>query len=171
MHTGKQKKILRLFELGLYSCDRNGNILSHHFNRNKALALRPVGRGGYYQVILQNKTQKIVALNHLVIFLFFNGEYDSSLQVDHIDGNKSNLEISNLEAVTRSENLLRSYKNGTHFQGGERSPASKLNAVQIAEIRNRYMAGDTQRSLAKIYRVTHQNIWCIVHNKSWRCVL
>ena len=41
----------------------------------------------------------------------FNGKSD--LTVDHIDGNKLNNSLDNLEYVTREENLIRSWKTGS----------------------------------------------------------
>lgn len=50
---------------------------------------------------------------HRIVASAFNYEkYFDNATVDHIDGNKMNNHISNLEWVTQSENEKRSYKNG-----------------------------------------------------------
>jgi hypothetical protein len=50
---------------------------------------------------------------HLVVATLFIGERPSPEHVvDHLDGNKRNAQVSNLEWVTRSENTQRAYDNG-----------------------------------------------------------
>lgn len=44
-----------------------------------------------------------------------------NLQVNHIDGNKSNNSLVNLEWCTDSENKIHAYKNGLMIGGNEHS--------------------------------------------------
>lgn len=44
---------------------------------------------------------------HQIIYLAFKGEIPEGYVIDHVDGNKLNNSISNLEAVTRKENAKR----------------------------------------------------------------
>lgn len=72
----------------------------------RGVMLRPtLGKEGYYSVlltILQN--QKLCSVHRLVATTFIpNPEHKP--QVNHIDGNKLNNEVSNLEWVTQSENM------------------------------------------------------------------
>lgn len=61
---------------------------------------------GYF-FIKENK--KKLRVHRLVAETFFG---KSLLTVDHIDGNKSNNDISNLEYVTQSENSKRAWESG-----------------------------------------------------------
>lgn len=63
---------------------------------------------GYYRVAFRGKNYLV----HKLIAELFIGKSD--LTVDHIDGNKLNNAVSNLEYVTASENVKRAYKNGLH---------------------------------------------------------
>lgn len=47
---------------------------------------------------------------HRAVLEAFEGECDS--EIDHIDGNKKNNALYNLEYVTRSENMRRAWQNG-----------------------------------------------------------
>lgn len=57
---------------------------------------------GYLQLTIKNKTIKI----HRLVIEAFKGKSD--LTVDHIDGNKLNNSLDNLQYLTREENLIKS---------------------------------------------------------------
>ena len=62
---------------------------------------------GYLQLTIKNKTIKV----HRLVIEAFKGKSD--LTVDHIDGNKLNNSLDNLQYLTREENLIRSWKTGS----------------------------------------------------------
>lgn len=67
---------------------------------------------GYNQVSLYNgsrSSRKVHFVHRLVAKAFIDGEKDS---VNHIDGNKDNNNVDNLEWVTKSENTVHAYENG-----------------------------------------------------------
>jgi len=49
-------------------------------------------------------------LLHRLVYLQRHGDIPAGLVIDHIDGNKTNNAISNLQAITTSENIKRAYK-------------------------------------------------------------
>ncbi|CAM9095849.1 unnamed protein product [Ectocarpus sp. 12 AP-2014] len=57
---------------------------------------------------------------HLLVAEAFIGERREGYQVDHIDGNESNNDVSNLEYVTASENNKRAYASGKRKPPGEK---------------------------------------------------
>lgn len=66
------------------------------------------GKNGYVTIRFDGKSHKI----HRVIATAFNlPQKENEDQIDHIDGDRSNNKVSNLEWVTRSENVSRSYQN------------------------------------------------------------
>ena len=62
---------------------------------------------GYARIKLNGKSVRV----HRLVMELFKGPSD--LTVDHIDGNKLNNSLDNLEYVTREENLIRSWKTGS----------------------------------------------------------
>ena len=78
-------------ETGLIRNDKTGRILKAH-----------LGTSGYYQVMLGRKTSPLY-VHRLVAIAFLNNP-DKLPQVDHIDGDKTNNNVSNLRWVTVSEN-------------------------------------------------------------------
>lgn len=96
---------------GKYQASSYGRIRSLSYNRTKQIKLLSIcpNRAGYYLVPLQvnNKSKRILV--HRLIALTFIPNEDNKPQVNHIDGDKSNNRLDNLEWVTGSENVK-------HFQ-------------------------------------------------------
>lgn len=87
----------------------NGNVWTTFKNFSK-LQKGFVNKSGY---VIVNYNKKSVQ-KHRLIMSFFNG--DSELTVDHIDGNKENNSLSNLEYVTSKENCERRQKRLGNYQ-------------------------------------------------------
>ena len=110
--------------VGLYQASNLGNIRSldkfsltnNRFNKMKRKVkgriLKPHlnKRTGYLQVILSNDKNKKIWLVHRLIALTFIPNLENKEQVNHIDGNKHNNNVENLEWVTCSENMKHAFK-------------------------------------------------------------
>ena len=116
----------------------------------------------------QNGTRKNYRVHRLVAEYFIDN-INSLKEVNHIDGNKQNNNVSNLEWCTRQENLKHAHKIGLRkAKSGEEHNAVKLKETDVKEIRNLYRNGYTQKNIAEIYNVTQANISTIVLNKTWK---
>lgn len=99
---------------GLYQVSNFGNVKSlprkTNNQYNKGIIMKQMIYRGYSKVQL-NKNGKIkwFAVHRLVAQAFLPN-LDNKPQVNHIDGNKLNNNLSNLEWVTGSENQLHSYR-------------------------------------------------------------
>lgn len=92
-----------------YYITSHGRIIN---NRGHMLKLS-IDRNGYSTyTISMNGTPIFVQLHRLVLETFNPIENCEKMMVNHIDGNKSNNELLNLEWCTRSENTLHSYSHG-----------------------------------------------------------
>lgn len=91
---------------GLYQISDKGRVWSVKYNRY----LKPrVGRCGYYQVELRQKNGKRkLELLHRLLALTFIPNPEKLPVVNHIDKNKLNNDISNLEWCSQQGNSLHS---------------------------------------------------------------
>lgn len=87
---------------------RNGRLLSQSLN----------DENGYYRVYLHRKKYYV---HRLVYHAFFDCEIDG-YEINHIDGNKKNNHIANLERCTHEDNMKHAVRTGLYRQKGRRYP-------------------------------------------------
>lgn len=99
----------------LYMCSTNGDVISIPRNGtiNDYRILKPkVDKDGYYRVVLyKNNNRKEYSIHRLVAMTFIQNK-DNLPQVNHIDGNKKNNNIDNLEWCDNFRNSSHAYEIG-----------------------------------------------------------
>lgn len=106
---GEEWRSLSFCNLSNYCVSSMGRIKNLN---NKLLAAQPHHQSGYLQIrLVDDFGRKTTKLVHRLVFLAFVNEcIDEGLQVDHIDGDRTNARLSNLELVSVSENIQRQSK-------------------------------------------------------------
>ena len=106
---------------GLYQISDFGNVKSLISNR----LLKPSqDTFGYVRFnALKNKKSKTLRIHRLVMEVF--NPINSFMQVNHIDGNKLNNRLNNLEWCTDSDNKKHAYKTGLMTPGNQYSKRIK----------------------------------------------
>ena len=122
---------------------------------------------GYLKISLYNNNIELNYSVHRLVAMSFKQNSDFSLEVDHINGVKTDNKLVNLEFVTCSENIRRSYSMGLQNKKGENHTRCKLNKNKVIEIRKRYKSGSKQIDLANEFNIVKSNICNIVHDRSW----
>lgn len=99
---------------GLYQVSNLGRVKSLNYNHTKKEKILSLDhqKNGYLRVILQNKNKITRYRVHRLVAKTFISENDNSLQVNHIDGNKQNNCVTNLEWCTAKENTNHALNNG-----------------------------------------------------------
>ena len=112
MRFGKISKDMN----GLYQVSDLGNVRRLRFINRKCnfekikLCKQTINTWGYITVNLSKNGKSNTKRVHRLVAETFLGESD--LQVDHIDGDKLNNRLDNLEYVTPKENTQRAWKKG-----------------------------------------------------------
>ena len=120
---------------------------------------------GYLRTSLsKNGKTSTVKIHRVVAEAFLENPFDLP-QVNHIDGNKQNNSVSNLEWISQSDNMKHACKTGLKLCSGENNSCSKLTVHDVVEIRNSDL---TQKELANLYGVSKTTIARVIHHKSWK---
>jgi hypothetical protein len=138
--------------------------------------LRPVNDGkGYLRVrIVAYGFPRRMWFVHQLVMLVFLGECPKGYQINHIDSNRSNNRLDNLEYVTPQENQRHSWQT-TQRQPphrGERTHFAKLTEANVIEIRKmRAWDGLTYTEIARHFNTKPANVWHICAGKTWKHLL
>lgn len=106
---------------GAYSVTKDGRVFSHwkRCAHKWEIAEQPyrelrqtTNRKGYLEVCLENQNTRKHVRVHRLIALAFIPNPEGKPQINHIDCNKQNNSVNNLEWVTNSENHLHKMANG-----------------------------------------------------------
>ncbi len=155
-----------------YKINTNGEVFS--IRRNHMLKYR-ISNGGYKRVKLYNETGHKEITVHRLVGMQYIVNKNNKPDINHIDGDKFNNCVSNLEWVTKAENTRHavslglsgcwnSKKNGK--LSGEGNGRCKLSDKTIKSIRRMYTRKYGEiAELAKRFNVTTATISRIVNNK------
>ena len=132
-----------------------------------------INRDGYVMVELYKNRKGVRHLVHRIVATAFikNDNPVNKTEVNHIDLNRKNNVVTNLEWISHTDNVKYSYKQGSHKgrQIGEKNNKARLTEEQVIDTRRKYDSGEmTQMELAKEYNVGWSTIHNIVFRLTWK---
>lgn len=150
---------------GRYQISNLGKVWSKI--TNKFLTLQKE-KCGYVRVSLNlNKKSKKYLVHRLGAFAFIKNNKNKPC-VNHINSNKIDNRVENLEWCTYSENLKHSFKYGNACHKGSNHNNSTTTEKDVIEIRKLYSTGKyKQVELAKLFNLDPKHISLIVLRKRW----
>jgi len=168
---------------GLYQVSDCGKIRSYRrivirsngrkYTVNHKILNPALDHAGYLRTVLsvdgKGKTIKI----HREIAKAFINNPENKATVNHIDGNKINNHISNLEWATQKENLKHSFETGLQDNSkrlliARNRAKRKINILDVPEIKNRFISGESLALISKDYSVDRKTIYSIVHGYTYK---
>lgn len=152
-----------------YFLTEDGKIFSQ--KTNKILSTH-LDKDGYEKVRLVCKDNKrhTFSVHRLMLENFLPREDMNLLQVNHIDGNKLNNSLSNLEWCTCQENIDHAVRmNLRHDQKGENNNAAKLTEKEVKEIINLLLDGRfSSAEIGRMYGISGDYANSIKRGEHWR---
>jgi len=158
-----------------YVINKKGEVKSKYTTSEKCgrkptgnIIKQYVGRAGYYVIPLSIYQKSKTRFVHRLIAINFIPNPENKPQVNHIDGNKLNNSIENLEWCTPSENAKHAYKNKLSVGlSGSKSHFAKLTEHDVLQIRllSNYIE---QTLIIKIFNISAGTASMIINRKTWK---
>lgn len=149
-----------------YEISNYGNVRSTSYKGVRVL--KPFKqRNGYLNVILCVDQVKIHKTIHRLVAINFIDNPNNLETVNHIDCNKENNHVSNLEWASMSDNRNHAIENGL-LQKYEDRPAAKLTKEKVLDIPRLISLGATTDDLKNYFNVSRRCIDNIFEGKNWK---
>lgn len=156
-----------------YMVSNFGNVKGNY----SGIILKPYyNKKGYSLVTLcKPKQEQANRFVHRLVAKTFIENPNNYDQVNHIDGNKSNNHISNLEWCNYTQNKAHAVKVLNSFKFLKNKPiARKLTVEQVINMKQVFASSvvttDLINSIASEHNVNPQTIKCIYWGKTWKDV-
>lgn len=160
---------------GIYEISNLGNVKSlsrlvnNHSGFKKQLKEKilknHISKTGYFVTDLKNNNERKTFKIHRLIAFAFIDKVIGKEYVNHIDGNKLNNNIDNLEWCTIQENNKHAEKLGLKNDSGINNSKSKLKIEDVFFIRNSNLK---LKELSNIYNLNESTISKIILRKTYK---
>lgn len=148
---------------GKYWVSDYGDVISIYTGYR--LDIKPCKRSGYHKIGVDTGYHSL----HRLVFSTFVGEIPEGLQINHLDGNKSNNHLSNLEVCTASENVQHAYDAGlSKPMVGEKNSNSKVTEEDVLAMYQLFKLGYTNSMVGDIYDLHDRYISLVRHGRRWK---
>lgn len=188
----KEKELLPLIysyettEYKIYTCEngrqykvfKNGRVFScaydltdtlprtRHFEERELIP--SVTTSGYYELNMGGRNGEKWLLHRLVATVWIDN-VNCFETVDHLNGNKGDNSVENLEWVSREENIKREWKNFSGFDLQKSYKnwkiSSKVSPAERLKIRELYKTGMTQKEITKLFELKQAQISVICRDE------
>lgn len=134
-------------------------------NKERIFSKFPKDRDGYCRCSVQKEdgTWTSQPVHRLVAKAFIPNPFNKQA-VNHIDGNRENNTVDNLEWVTPRENVLHSYKYGVRKVCKVIPKKTLLTDYQVSQIDNLRVTY-TVNQISKLFNISYQSLKNIIHKK------
>lgn len=148
--------------------DKNGRVS----NIKERMMKQPLSNTGYHHTALtKNKVLTTTNVHRLIAEAFIPNP-DNKPCVNHIDGDKSNNSITNLEWVTHRENMEHASRRNL-FRTGSKHSAAKLNEEKVRFIRTNITTNGgkiTYKEMGEMFGVCRHVLQCVAYRRTWKHV-
>lgn len=152
-----------------YTIDTYGNI--YDIKEKKYRKPKPNSKGYLKVSFYVNGKDKKFFVHRLVLMTFNPVDGMENLQVNHIDGNKQNNYVGNLEWCTNAENQRHAFQHGLISRKGTKNSQAKLTEEQVIEIAEMIMSGKTNKEISELFNICSETVSTIRTKRHWKDVL
>lgn len=159
---------------GYYEASDHGRVrrIVTRGGRAAERVLRPGNRREYanYVLCVENKTTTVSA--HRTVWEAFNGAIPDGMQINHLNGDKRDNRLANLETCTHSENMIHAYaalgRDPRRPQRGTKNGRAKLDERGVALVRQLRREGWTQQRIADHVGIDQTGVSALLRGVTWK---
>lgn len=160
---------------GRYQVSNLGQVRSFVINPTKPKILKQNTAIPYSRVTLYTETKPRYVYTHHLVLKTFNSTEDSTLWINHIDGDKRNNKLINLEWVTAKENSIHARDNGLmDYRHSKEFKEKHKQACKTAHVHRSHKVfcvtnGITYPSIretARSLNLSYNDVWLYLKGKS-----
>tara|TARA_R110001606_G_scaffold24873_7_gene81721 strand:- start:90 stop:584 length:495 start_codon:yes stop_codon:yes gene_type:complete len=133
-----------------------------------------ISDNGYVRIPLFKNNKRCTRALHRVLAISFIPNPNDMPFINHLDGDKQNNDISNLEWCDRSRNMKHAHElglvKGQTGAKGSKNGSSKLNEDKVLEIRKLASEGFSSKEIAEKFNISRGNCNSIIARKYWKHV-
>lgn len=159
-----------------YEVSRDGRVRRATAGRGarpgRELALQ-THKTGYLYAHLREGGKRTACRVHRLVVEAWVGPIPEGYEVNHLDGDRANNRVDNLQIVTPSENVTHSYAvlGRAPALAGEAHPHAKLTALGVRRMRRMWpdwqAMGRTQAELGEVFGVSDSVVCRVVNGTAW----
>ncbi len=160
-------KVIQNFPM--YSVSNKGRIRN---NKSGKIKKECYHNKGYPMVqLLDSRIRKASTKKiHRLVAIEFIPNPNNYPQINHVDGNKTNNNVENLEWCSNSYNNKHCRKLGLNPEFGENHHRAKLTEDSVRQIRKLYKEGVSTAKLSEMFGIAKPNIFHVWKRNSWKHV-
>lgn len=147
--------------------NRWGSITERRL-KGRVLLTYPHSAGGYRMSCLTKDGKHCMDTTHAYVAATFLGPRPEKHDVNHIDGNKANNRVDNLEYTTRKGNMGHAQDTGLWDNRGEKNGQAKATESQILAAHADMVAGATISKAAAANGLTVGQLTKVRSGKKWQ---
>lgn len=148
----------------IYRVYENGDV----YSSNGIVKQRP-NTSGYATFTAGKHGQRRSVTTHLLVARLFLPNPNNFPEVDHLDANRMNPNLNNLDWVTHQENIRRAKERGS-YEGrikGEKNPKAKLSESIVLQLIDEYRKGVSIQEMVVKYGYPWSTISNAVKGVTW----
>lgn len=147
----------------MYSVSNFGRVRNDTTGKIRKLTFRI-----YVGVGLESSKGRKNCLVHRLVAIHFIPNPDNLPEVNHIDGNKENNHVSNLEWVSTSDNQKHAIRTGLKLIHHENHPGATITMEIAREIRKLKSEGLNRKQISNLLGVKHSVVSHVIYNRAWK---
>jgi hypothetical protein len=144
--------------------DEDGNIYDKNMN------IKTLNKNTRYYRVYKRIGGKFLNLEiHRLMIETFIGQIPKGMQVNHINGDRYDNRLVNLEVVTPLENMQHAHRNGLiKYRGGEDNPQAKLKESEVLYIYEQIKRFKNNKEIADELKLPFRLISLLRNGSRWK---